>query len=184
MGKTVLVPLADGFEEIEAVTIIDVLRRAQIEVILCSLDREMVTGAQGIEFRANKSLSEVENKLFDAVILPGGLAGTKNLLASEIIEKIIKTHQANSKYIAAICAAPLVLSKAGILEEKTATSYPGFEDKFPSSTTKSTDRVVQDGKLITSRGPGTAMEFSLKLVELLLDTETAIELKSRLLAKF
>jgi len=181
--KTVLVPLAGGVEEIEAITIIDILRRAELNVTTVALADRTVSGAHGINVIADKTLSEVKDSNFDALILPGGMPGTTNLLESEELKKLIKTHFDSSKLTGAICAAPWVLSDTGVLKGKTATCYPGFEDKFSDTTEKSTDRVVVDDNVITSRGPGTAMEFALKIVEKMRGDSVANNLREGLIAK-
>lgn len=179
--KTVLVPLAEGFEEIEAITIIDVLRRAGIDVTLASLSGETVRGAQDVKIFADSKLCDLKDSIFDAVILPGGMPGAANLLESDDLISIIISHNNNSKLIGAICAAPMVLAKAGLLDNKEATIYPGFEDNFSGSTRKSDDRVVTDGNVITGKGPGAAMEFALAIVENLVGRSKALELKNGLL---
>ncbi|MBU0681809.1 MAG: DJ-1/PfpI family protein [Proteobacteria bacterium] len=162
--KTALILLASGFEETEAVTIIDVLRRGKVAVTSASLGDQLVKGAHGIQVMADTALSEVAERLFDVVILPGGMGGTENLLASEAVGMLLKRHAEQGRIVSAICAAPLVLEKAGLLVGKTATIYPGLDDKLCSAAQVSGASVVEDAKIITSRGPGTAMEFALLLV--------------------
>ena len=163
---TVLVPLAQGSEELEAVTIIDVLRRAEINVITASLDGNTITASRGVKLVADTSLDKVVNQEFDMIVLPGGVAGATHLDEDERIHRILKKMSQDGKYTAAICAAPKVLANAGLLEGKMATSYPGFIDKMDLPQTRVLeDTVVIDDKVITSRGPGTAMDFALALVE-------------------
>lgn len=158
-----LIILADGFEEIEAFTVIDVLRRANIEVTSAGLMSAVVEGAHKIRTMADKTLSAANLDTFDALILPGG-AGYKNLLNSAAVIKIIQDFNKKNKILAAICAAPCVLAKAGVLDGKIATIYPGMESSLPRPREA---KVVVDKNVITSRSPGTAMEFALKLVEVM-----------------
>jgi 4-methyl-5(b-hydroxyethyl)-thiazole monophosphate biosynthesis len=174
----VLVPLADGFEEIEAVTIVDVLRRASIEVVTAALGDPDVRGSHGILLRADARLDEVGAEQFDAVVLPGGMPGSKTLRDDERLRKIVQQAAGTGKLVAAICAAPIALEAAGVLAGRRATSYPGNE--LPSARYVE-ERVVADGSLITSRGPGTAFEFSLALVERLKGSDAANELRAGML---
>ena len=183
MPKKVLVILADGFEEIEAITPVDVLRRAGLEVTLAGLSGKMITGAHGIKFQADITLDEYKDQP-DAVVLPGGMPGAKNLGESKKVSEIVKRMNQQKKIVGAICAAPaLILAPAGILDGKKATCYPGFENNFSSSVEFSNERVVVDGNIITSRGPGSALEFALELVELLAGKEKAKALTEGLLVK-
>lgn len=163
--KTALIILATGFEETEAVTIIDVLRRAHVEIISASLEELLVEGAHAMKVMADTLLVDVQGRLFDAVILPGGMGGTNNLLASEDVRDFLKKHSEKGSIVSAICAGPLVLEKAGLLAGKRVTIYPGLEDKLVSAAQVTGDIVVADGEIVTSKGPGTAMEFALHLVE-------------------
>jgi 4-methyl-5(b-hydroxyethyl)-thiazole monophosphate biosynthesis len=168
----VLVPLAQGCEELEAVTIIDLLRRAQIEVITAGLTGEAVRGSRGTVLIPDMTLDEALSRDYDMVVLPGGLPGATNLEQDDRVIGLLKRMSENEKYTAAICAAPKVLATAGILEGKHATCYPHTIDsnKFPGI--RFDDRpVVTDGRVVTSRGPGTAMDFSLELIGLLAGKE-------------
>jgi len=162
----VLVPLADGCEEIEAVTIIDLLRRAGIEVVVAGLKPGMVTASRGVQLMPDITLDAALQQEYDMIVLPGGMPGAANLKEDARIIRQLEKMAAAGKYTAAICAAPMVLAKAGLLEGKQATSYPGFLDALPGVIV-STAAVVQDGTVLTSRGPGTAMDFALALVEVL-----------------
>ncbi|MGD2118419.1 MAG: DJ-1/PfpI family protein [Chromatiales bacterium] len=165
MGR-VLVPLAQGCEELEAVTIIDLLRRAGIEVVSASLDDQVITASRGVKLVADVSLDEVLDEDFDMIVLPGGLPGADHLDNDPRIHSLLKRMQADGKYTAAICAAPKVLANAGLLEGKQATGYPGIIDKMSLTQTQVLETpVVTDGLLVTSRGPGTAMDFALTLIE-------------------
>lgn len=172
----ILVPLADGFEEIEAVTIIDVLRRGNIDVVTAAVGSSPVTGSHGITVSADTLLSELNADEFNAIVLPGGMPGSENLKSSNDVISIINTISQKGGYIAAICAAPIALGEAGILEGKTATCYPGFENQL-GDVRYSEEPVAVDGEIITGRGPGCAIPFALKLVELFKDSETSVELK-------
>lgn len=160
----VLVPLAQGCEEIEAVTIIDILRRAGITVISAGLDAQPVRASRGTVLIPDTTLDEALKQTFDMVVLPGGQPGTNNLKADARILSLLKSMAQQDKYVAAICAAPSVLATAGLLDGKKATSYPGALNAFPK-VHQQAKSLVEDGKLITSRGPGTAMDFALLLVE-------------------
>lgn len=168
----VLVPLAQGCEELEAVTIIDLLRRAGIEVITAGLDDQPVKASRGVMLIPDMSLDKALTQEYDLVALPGGLPGADYLDDDSRIQQLLKKMASENKFTAAICAAPRVLASAGLLENKHATSFPGTLEKLNlTSTTIETDPVVQDGKVITSRGPGTAMDFALTLIENLSGTE-------------
>lgn len=164
----VLVPLAQGCEELEAVTITDLLTRAGINVITAGLDENIVTASRGMKLVPDTKLDDVINDDFDMVVLPGGLPGADHLNNDSRIQALVKNLAANDKYTAAICAAPRVLATAGLLEGKHATSFPGALDQFPvKDLTYEETAVVVDGQVITSRGPGTAIDFALTLIELL-----------------
>jgi len=162
--KTVLVPLAQGSEELEAVTVLNILRRAGIEAVSASLDGQPIRGARGTMLIPDTSLDEALKRSFDMVVLPGGQPGSSNLKADARIIKLVQRMAAEDRYVCAICAAPSVLATAGVLDGKRATSFPGSLDPFPK-VSRQPQAVVEDGKLITSRGPGTAMDFALTLVE-------------------
>jgi len=172
MLPKVLIPLAHGCEELEAVTIIDLLRRADIEVVTASLSDEPVKCSRGTVILADKTLDQVMHDSFDLMVLPGGLPGADNLNADPRIHKIIDRLATENKKIAAICAAPKVLLNNGILDGKQATAYPGALNALDTSKISLNDNPVQiDGNIITSKGPGTAMDFALTLIETLLDNE-------------
>ncbi|MBI2971178.1 MAG: DJ-1/PfpI family protein [Candidatus Aenigmarchaeota archaeon] len=156
--------LAEGFEEIEAFTVIDVLRRAKIDTASVGLISKVVSGAHGITTMAEYVLSDIKPDNFDMVILPGGDPGYRNLANSEKVLSIVKDYNKKRKFIAAICAAPYVLAKAGVLDDKIATIYPGMESKIPKPRDA---KVVVHDNIITSKSPGTAMDFAVKLAEIL-----------------
>ena len=160
----VLVPLAQGCEEIEAVTIIDILRRAGVEVVSAGLDDQPVRASRGTVLIPDTVLDAALKQTYDMVVLPGGQPGSNNLKADARIIRLLQEMVQQGKFVAAICAAPSVLAASGILDGKRATSFPGALDAFPQ-VQQQRGAVVEDGKLITSRGPGTAMDFALTLVE-------------------
>jgi len=165
---SVLVPLAQGCEELEAVTVIDLLRRAEIEVVTAGLTDGPVQARRGTVLVPDMTLDEALQRDYDMVVLPGGLPGADHLDADARIHQLLKEMAAGDRYTAAICAAPKVLARAGILDGKSATSYPGVLDGMGrADITLRGEPVVRDGKVITSRGPGTAMDFSLALIEAL-----------------
>lgn len=169
---SVLVPLAAGCEELEAVTIIDLLVRAGVEVITAGLEPGPVTASRGVVILPRMDLDQALERDYDMVVLPGGLPGATNLDADPRIHTLLHKMADGDKYIAAICAAPRVLGNAGLLDGKQATSYPGHVDKMDlPGVTYLQNPVVQDGKIVTSRGPGTAMDFALALIEILVGKE-------------
>ena len=170
---SVLIPLAQGCEELEAVTIIDLLRRAEINVVTASLDEKIITASRGTRLLADKTLDEALHDEYDMIVLPGGLPGADHLNDDERIIKLLKDMACKERYTAAICAAPKVLATAGLLDGKRATSYPGALEKLNLSETEiDAAPIVIDGNIITSRGPGTAMDFALQLIEILTDKES------------
>lgn len=164
-----LIPLAQGCEEVEAVTVIDLLRRANIEVVCAGLTPDPVVCSRGVVLIADTTLEKAARMDdFDIIILPGGLPGADNLAHSPLLNQMLTKMSGDGKYVAAICAAPRVLAKAGLLEGKRVTAYPGFIDGGNYPSLHYTGSAVEvDGKIVTSRGPGTAMEFALTLIELL-----------------
>jgi 4-methyl-5(b-hydroxyethyl)-thiazole monophosphate biosynthesis len=163
---SVLIPLAQGCEELEAVTIIDLLRRAGITVTSAGLDDQAVRASRGVVLIPDTTLDQALQQDYDMVVLPGGLPGADHLDQDERIQSLLKKMAASEKFTAAICAAPKVLASAGLLAGKQATAYPGTLERLNlSDTTLAAGAVVQDGKVVTSRGPGTAMDFALALIE-------------------
>ena len=163
MKKTVIL-FAGGYEEVEALTVVDLLRRAQIVCDIVSVDgAQEVTGSHGITVHADRGFSETDFGEYDGVILPGGMPGTKNLAADERVLDLLRSFHGHGKLTAAICAAPTVLAKAGLLEGKAAVCYPGMEGELTGAEVVF-DPVVADGTIITSRGVGTAIPFALALV--------------------
>lgn len=182
MRKTAIIILADGFEEIEAVTPIDTLRRAGVDVVIAGVGKIEVKGSRGIKILADIKLEDYQG-LPDALILPGGIPGAENLRNSQSVAQFIQKMHKNDKIIAAICAAPgLVLARQGVLQGKKATGYPGYEKEFSPDTTFLSQAVARDGKLLTSQGPGTALKFSLELVKMLVDDAMAAKLTGAMIA--
>jgi 4-methyl-5(b-hydroxyethyl)-thiazole monophosphate biosynthesis len=164
----VLVPLAQGCEELEAVTVIDLLRRAGIEVVTAGLNAQPVRGSRGTRLLPDTTLDDALGDSYDMVVLPGGQPGTDNLDADTRIKEFVAKMARDDRFVAAICAAPKVLAHAGVLKGKRATSFPGVLEKLQlGDITLETSPVVRDGRIVTSRGPGTAMDFALELIELL-----------------
>jgi 4-methyl-5(b-hydroxyethyl)-thiazole monophosphate biosynthesis len=177
--KRVLVPLAEGFEELEAVTLVDILRRAGAEVVVASLAGSPVTGAHGIRIEADAPLAAVQAQDFDLIALPGGMPGAQHLKDDPRIAALVRRLHGAGRPVAAICAAPMVLDAAGVLAGRRATSYPGFLEGANAATLVG-DAVVVDRGVITSRGPGTALDFALALVEQLEGRAVRREIESRL----
>lgn len=165
----VLVPLAPGFEELEAVTVVDLLRRAGVEVVTAGLADGPVRASRGVVVVPDTTLDRIADDDFDMIVLPGGLPGADHLNADPRIHRILRRTAAAGGYAAAICAAPKVLADAGLLDGRKATGYPGVLDRLNLPRTELLQRaVVTDGRIVTSRGPGTAMDFALELIERLL----------------
>jgi 4-methyl-5(b-hydroxyethyl)-thiazole monophosphate biosynthesis len=162
----VLILLAEGCEELEAVTVIDLLRRAGIEVLAAGLEKGSITASRGVKLIPDIQLTEVLDRDFDMIVLPGGARGAERLAADPAVQDMLQRMARQNKYTAAICAAPKVLAQAGLLKGRRATSYPGILDDA-EDVVYATDPVIIDGRIVTSRGPGTAMDFALTLIELL-----------------
>ncbi len=177
--KTALILFADGSEELEAVTVINLLRRAGVNVTFAGLHDGPLRGSRGTVLLPDTTLDDVLDHDYDMVVLPGGQPGTNNLKADARVLKLVRRMHDTGKYVTAICAAPSVLATAGLLDGKQATSFPSCLDGFPRVHVK-TVAVVEDGKLITSRGPGTAMDFALVLVERLVGAAKRQEVEAGL----
>jgi 4-methyl-5(b-hydroxyethyl)-thiazole monophosphate biosynthesis len=182
---TVLIALAEGCEELEAVTLIDVLRRAEIQVITASLTKhQQITASRGVRLVADTTLDRVIDDEFDMLVLPGGQPGTNNLDADPRIHALIKRLHHSDKWIGAICAAPMVLAHAGLLDGRKVSCYPGvLEPTEWPELQFSNDAVVCDNKVITSRGPGTAMAFALTIIEKLMDEATRNQVETGLVIR-
>jgi 4-methyl-5(b-hydroxyethyl)-thiazole monophosphate biosynthesis len=178
----ILMPLAEGFEEIEAITVIDILRRADLEVVTAGLKEGPAEGSHKIRVTPDTVLEKIDIGDFDCLVLPGGFPGFVNLGNDERILRMVREMNEAGKYVAAICGAPSVLIKAGVVQGRKATVSPSGKDQMAACANYSEDRVVVDKNLITSQAPGTAMEFALKLVEVLAGADKMREIKSQTLA--
>lgn len=175
MSKKVLVPIADGTEEIEAVCIIDVLRRAGASVTVASVDELQVTASRGVKLVADKLITDCVDETYELVVLPGGMPGAEHLRDSKELETILRNQKQEERLYGAICASPaVVLQHHGLLDQRRATCHPNFVGEL-KNTDLVESRVAVDGTCVTSRGPGTALEFALKLVEMLYGEEKAQE---------
>ena len=183
MNKKVLVPIANGTEELEAIAIIDTLRRAGAEVTVASVQSIEIIGSCGTRIIADKLISKCQTDKFDLIVLPGGLPGAEHLRDSEILTKMLKSQAASERLYAAICAAPVVvLQHHGLLKGKKATVNPALADKMINKD-HIYQRTVVDGNCITSQSRGTALEFSIKLIELLFGKEKAKNIADDMLLK-
>jgi len=181
--KKVTVHLANGFEEIEAITIIDVLRRAGIEVTTVAMSGNIiVTGAHNVPIKADNLFENIDFNLVDMIILPGGMPGAKNLDAHEGLKKVILHFNEQKKHLGAICAAPLVFGHLNILENKSAVCYPGFEKELTDAKVLF-DPVMADEHIVTGRGVGAALKFALKITEKLISKEKADQLARAMLVE-
>ena len=183
MKTSVLIILADGFEEIEAISIIDVLRRAEIDVTVVSVTEKLeVTGSHNIKIIADQLFSFIDYELIDMIILPGGMPGSSNLnIHLGLREQILNFHE-NKKMLGAICAAPLVFGSLGILKNINATCYPGFENQLHGAIVTG-ENIEVAGHIITAKGAGVAIDFALKIVEILKGKELANKLAQKMITK-
>lgn len=181
MGKKVLVPIADGTEEIEATTIIDCLRRADADVTVAAVDNVNITASRGVNMTADTTISDCINQSFDAIVLPGGMPGAEHLRDCQILINMLKQQKATGKIYAAICASPaVVLATHELIDDKNTTCYPSMIGQLPKGID---ERVVVDGNCITSQGPATAMDFALALIEALYDADKRNNIAKALLVK-
>lgn len=182
MSARVLVPLATGFEEIEALTVVDVLRRVDIEVVTAGVEKGICEGRSGIRVTPDTTLDEaLAGPPFDAIVLPGGMPASMTLRDDARVTAALARAREEEKLIGAICAAPIALAAAGVLAGEHFTSYPSMEPDLPSEGYRD-DRVVISGRLVTSRGPGTAMDFAIELVRQLIGTSSAEAVADEVLA--
>lgn len=181
MAVNVLVPIADGIEEMEAITIIDVLRRAGVRVTVASVGPLEVTASRGVKFVADKRIVDCAADLFDGIVLPGGLPGAEHLRDCKPLIEMLRAQKQRGGWCAAICASPAVVLAHHKLLDKRATCYPSMADRLPDKTAVH-QRVVVDGRCITSQGPGTALEFALELVRRLVGDDRAKQVAEAMLA--
>ncbi len=173
--------LADGCEEIEALTVVDVMRRADIEIVMVSVTGQLsINGSHKIRFEAEQLFDETDFDSLDGVVLPGGLVGTNHLKEHAGVNRIIKKFADDKKLVAAICAAPSVLGAAGILEGKEATCHPGFENALTGAEIVTGVPAVRDKNIITSRGMGTAIDFALEIVRFFRDDKAVYQVRKHL----
>ena len=175
--------LADGFEEVEALCPLDILRRAGLEVTTVGIGKDTVRGAHGIVVQADIPDIMYRDSKPDMIILPGGMPGASNLDLSKTVDAAIRAGAKNGAFLCAICAAPFVLGKRGLLRGKRAVCFPGFESELEEAVIDNENVVVKDGKIITAKGMGAAFEFGLELVRALKDNETAEKIKASVFAK-
>ncbi len=181
MSKSVLMPVSQGFEEVEAIAVVDVLRRAGLDVTLAAVgDGAIITGTNGVTITADATLKAVENKAFDFIALPGGHANAMTLGSDERVQSMLKAHAQAGRPMGAICAAPTALHKAGLIKG-TYTCYPGYEASIGKADHVADQKVVVNGNVITSRGPGTALCFGVAIVRLLLGEESAQQVQTGML---
>lgn len=175
--------LADGFEEVEALCPLDILRRAGLEVTTVGIGKDTIIGAHGITVQADIPDVMYRDSSPDMIILPGGMPGSSNLDESKTVDAALRAAARKGAYLCAICAAPMVLGKRGYLNGKRAVCYPGFEQHLEGATVSETETVVRDGNMITAKGMGVALEFGLELVRTLKNDETAEQIKKSIFAK-
>jgi len=175
--------LADGFEEVEALCPLDILRRAGLEVTTVGIGKDTIIGAHGITVQADIPDVMYRDSTPDMIILPGGMPGSSNLDESKTVDAALRAASRKGAFLCAICAAPMVLGKRGYLNGKRAVCYPGFEQYLEGATVSETETVVRDGNAITAKGMGVALEFGLELVRALKDNEAADQIKKSIFAK-
>ena len=176
----VYVLIGNGFEEIEAVSIIDILRRGGVDVKTLGIGGTLVAGGVGIKIETDMRVEDADTRDVEMIVLPGGLGGVESIKGSKAAMDLIKTVYDGGKKVAAICAAPTVFGKMGILGNRRAICYPGLESKLTGAVVAKDEKVVVDGNVITSKAPGTAMDFGLKLVEVLKGAKTSEEVRDGL----
>lgn len=179
----VYVILGKGFEEVEAIAPVDILRRCGAEVCTAGIGGKTVAGSHGIPVVADCTIEEIDQSKLEMIVVPGGMGGVHSILGSETALEAIRQAWKNGKYVAAICAGPTVLAKLGITDGRTVTSYPGMDPEMGPCDYRNDQKVVVDGKLVTSRGPGTAMDFGLELARTLCGEKTAEETARGMLLK-
>lgn len=178
----ILIPISNGFEEIEAISIIDICRRANIEVTIAAVENIQTIGAHNIKIEADCKIEDVKSDDFDMLVLPGGLPNAFTLASNNHVQTLLKEFKIKNKKIGAICAAPYALHTADVLNENF-TCYPSFENKIRTNGYHENDDIVIDNNVITSKGPATAMNFALEIVDILCGEEIYTNVKNGLLAK-
>jgi 4-methyl-5(b-hydroxyethyl)-thiazole monophosphate biosynthesis len=181
--KKIILFAAEGFEEIEALTLVDVLRRGGVQCDICSINDYAVTGAHGIVIKADVIIDEVDFRSCDGIVLPGGMPGSENLKNNIRVLELIKDFYMSGKLIGAICAAPIALAEAGVLQGRKITSYPGVKDRL-GNCIYTENPVEVDGNIITSRGPATSITFAFKILEYLGQTHEAEMLREGMMVNF
>ena len=179
----VCIPLADGFEDIEAITLIDVLRRGGIEVVTAGIDGEIIKSVHNVKIFADTTIDNIDSDEFDLIVLPGGLPGATNLAQNKKVIQLLQEMDNKGKYVGAICAAPVVLKEAGVLKDRY-TAYPTYWEENIRKEGYVDERVVEDNNVLTSKGPATAICFALEIVKKFVGIETYNQLKNGLLADF
>lgn len=175
--------MADGCEEIEGLTVVDLVRRAKLNIDMISINgTDMVKGSHGIEFKCDKLIEDVDFGDYQGIVLPGGIPGTPNLESNDCVTEAVKKFAEEGKMVAAICAAPSILGHLGVVNGKKATSYPGFDQEMSGCKYK-TDSVVKDGNIITSRGMGTAIDFGLAIIEYMTEKATSDTMTKNIIYK-
>lgn len=178
----VYIILGTEFEDMEAVCPCDILRRGGVEVQFAGIGGRLVTGGNGVTVQTDCTVEEIDFEKLEMIVLPGGMGGVHSILASETALNAVKWAYENEKYVAAICAAPTILAKLGVTDGKRATVYPGMEDQMGSAVMQDAN-AVRDGKVLTGRAPGAAMDFGLLLLQTLKDAETAARVQSGMVYK-
>lgn len=182
MAVKTLILLAPGYEELEAVAIIDILRRASIEILIVGTVNDAIPSARGVKIIPDTDLESIKDQLFDMIILPGGIEGTENISNDQRAVSMLKRHIDQGKMVGAICAAPTIFDRHGISEGKTITCHPVCRSSVKHSVI-SDKRVIKDGQIITSQGPGTAIEFALEIVRHIAGEEKMLEVNKGVMAK-
>ena len=180
MNKIAGILFAEGFEEIEAITIVDVLRRAELKVVTIGVKEKTPVGSHGIPIVVDELLTDIDETVLDCVVLPGGMPGAENLANDENVVELLMNLGRQHKLLGAICAAPIALEAARLINRKSVTCYPSFKDHLVNSIYCDAKTCV-DGNIVTGNGPGAALEFALRLVEKLKSTEAAADLRRKML---
>lgn len=176
----IVVCFADGTEEVEALTVVDLLRRAQLDVVIAGLTEDPITGSKGIRILPDCRIGSIQPEEVEMLVLPGGMPGTTHLLENKEVDRLLRSVYLAGRPVAAICAAPMILGQKDLLKGKKAICYPGFEGELVGAQVQSGAKVVVDGNVITSKGLGTAIDFSLALIEKMKGAEAAAAIKKQI----